>query len=68
MYGKHVRRRLKTFVGLVVNIKYPPGNVASCVRMVLHGIIFHIMEFSAMLLWKPQDLRGGSNKRNEKLV
>jgi len=31
---------LKIFVGLVGNMKYPPGNVASCVRKVLHDIIF----------------------------
>jgi hypothetical protein len=35
-----VRRGLKIFVELVGNMKYPPGNVASCVRKVLHRIVF----------------------------
>ena len=35
---KHMRTGLKIFVGLVCNMKYPPGNVASCVTKVLHGI------------------------------
>jgi hypothetical protein len=65
--NKDMRRGLKIFVGLVDNMKYLPGNVASCVRKVLYGIIFQKNGVPSHVTVETSR-QGGSNKRHEKLA